>query len=87
VLNRNEDGFGRLVRVDIADRSPVDVSRGWHAGLDWGPAGVACVRSGGRTAPQLTVLDPRTGARTARARGAPAELDAVDLPEPTLVTW
>ncbi len=87
VLNRNEDGFGRLVLVDLADRSPVDVSRGWHAGLDWGPAGVACIRSGGRTAPQLTVLDPRTGARTSRARGAPAELDAVDLPEPTPVSW
>ncbi len=87
VLNRNEDGFGRLVLIDLADRSPIDVSRGWHAGLDWGPAGVACIRSGGRTAPQLTVLDPRTGARTARARGAPAELDAVELPEPTPVTW
>ena len=34
VLNRNEDGFGRLVLVDLADRSQVDVSRGWHAGLE-----------------------------------------------------
>jgi dipeptidyl aminopeptidase/acylaminoacyl peptidase len=87
VLNRNEDGFGRLVLIGLGDRKPVDVSRGWHAGLDWGPGGLACIRSGGRTAPQLTVLDPRTGTRSARARGAPAELDAVDLPEPTPVTW
>jgi dipeptidyl aminopeptidase/acylaminoacyl peptidase len=87
VLNRNEAGFGRLVLIDLDNRSPVDVSRGWHAGLDWGRAGVACIRSGGRTAPQLTVLDPHTGARASRARGAPAELDAVDLPEPTPVTW
>src|SRR5262249_27605736 len=46
-----------------------------------------CIRSGGRTAPQLTVLDPASGARDSRARGAPAELDAVDLPEPAPITW
>jgi dipeptidyl aminopeptidase/acylaminoacyl peptidase len=87
VLNRNEDGFARLVQVPISGAAPVAVSRGWHAGLDWGAGGVACIRSGGRTAPQLTVLDPVTGGREARARGAPAELDAVDLPEPTPVSW
>jgi len=92
-VNRNEHGFGRLVVVTfdddrVAGRSPVvDVSKGWHSGLDWGSAGIACIRSGGRTAPQLTVLDPRTGARDARRRGAPAELDAHDLPEPTPITW
>jgi dipeptidyl aminopeptidase/acylaminoacyl peptidase len=87
VLNRNEDGFARLVQVALRASRPVAVSRGWHAGLDWGAGGVVCIRSGGRTAPQLTVLDPVTGAREARLRGAPAELDAVDLPEPTPVTW
>ena len=30
-------------------------------------AGIACIRSGGRTAPQLTVLDPATGARDVAA--------------------
>jgi dipeptidyl aminopeptidase/acylaminoacyl peptidase len=91
-VNRNEDGFGRLVIVPVASRSIEggvvgDLSRGWHAGLDWGPGGLACVRSGGRTAPQLTVLEPATGDRRVLARGAPGELDAVDLPEPRPVTW
>ena len=86
-LCRNEDGFGRLVVVPLGDGTPTDVSRGWHAGLDWGDHGIACIRSGGRTAPQVTVLEPSTGARLARRRGAPGELDAVDLPEPTPVTW
>ena len=62
VLNRNEHGFGRLVRVALDGSAPVDVSKGWHMGLDWGVHGVACIRSGGRTAPQLTVLDPVSGA-------------------------
>jgi dipeptidyl aminopeptidase/acylaminoacyl peptidase len=87
-LGRNEDGFGRLVVVALDGEGGVtDVSKGWHAGLDWGSAGIACIRSGGRTAPQLTVLDSGTGAREARRRGAPAELDAVDLPEPEPCTW
>jgi dipeptidyl aminopeptidase/acylaminoacyl peptidase len=87
-LTRNEDGFGRLVVVSLdGEPEAVDLSKGWHAGLDWGSAGIACIRSGGRTAPQLTVLDPATGARDARRRGAPAELDAHDLPEPTPITW
>ena len=86
-LNRNEDGFGRLVVVPVEGSNGGDVSRGWHAGLDWGSEGIACVRSGGRTAPQLTVLSPDTGDRRVLARGAPGELDAVDLPEPRPVTW
>jgi dipeptidyl aminopeptidase/acylaminoacyl peptidase len=91
-LTRNEEGFGRLVVVSLTDDgagggAARDLSKGWHTGLDWGRTGIACIRSGGRTAPQLTVLDPATGARDARRRGAPAELDAHDLPEPTPITW
>jgi len=86
-LTRNEDGFGRLVVVGLDGRPATDLSKGWHTGLDWGSGGIACIRSGGRTAPQLTVLDPATGAREARRRGAPAELDAHDLPEPTPISW
>jgi dipeptidyl aminopeptidase/acylaminoacyl peptidase len=86
-LCRNEEGFGRLVVVTLADGSARELSKGWHAGLDWGGGGIACIRSGGRTAPQLTVIDAATGARDARVRGAPAELDAVDLPEPTPISW
>jgi dipeptidyl aminopeptidase/acylaminoacyl peptidase len=87
-LGRNEDGFGRLVVATLdGDEPPADVSRGWHRGLDWGAAGIVCIRSGGRTASQLTVIDPDTGAREARRRGAPAELDAHDLPEPAPLNW
>lgn len=87
-LCRNEDGFGRLVVVTLDERrTTTEISKGWHTGLDWGGAGIACIRSGGRTAPQLTVVDPSTGERDARRRGAPAELDALDLPEPTPTTW
>jgi dipeptidyl aminopeptidase/acylaminoacyl peptidase len=86
-LGRNEDGFGRLVVANVDDGTARELSKGWHAGLDWGAEGIVCVRSGGRTAPQLTVIDPVGGARDVRGRGAPAELDAVDLPEPTPITW
>ncbi len=89
VLNRNETGFGRLVVAATSGGAGAvrDLSRGWHHGLDWGARGIACVRSGGRTAPQVTVLDPAAGARRAVARGAVGELDAADLPEPRPVTW
>ena len=43
-LNRNESGFGRLVIVDL-DGGAREISKGWHHGLDWGPAGIVCVRS------------------------------------------
>ena len=86
-LTRNEDGFGRLVVVSLEESTASDVSKGWHTGLDWGSAGIVCIRSGGRTAPQLVVVEPATGARDVRRRGAPAELDAHDLPEPTPISW
>jgi hypothetical protein len=63
--------FGRLVVVALGGNA-TDVSKGWHTGLDWGSAGIVCIRSGGRTAPQLAVVDPATGARDVRRRGAPA---------------
>jgi dipeptidyl aminopeptidase/acylaminoacyl peptidase len=86
-VNRNESGFGRLVVVSVDGGAVGDVSRGWHRGIDWSMAGIVCMRSGGRTAPQVTVLDPGTRDRRSLARGATAELDAVDLPEPEPVTW
>jgi dipeptidyl aminopeptidase/acylaminoacyl peptidase len=86
-VNRNEAGFGRLVVVDIADGAAREVSRGWHRGIDWHEDGIVCVRSGARTAPRITVLDPITGTRRPVARGAVAELDATDLAEPEPVTW
>jgi dipeptidyl aminopeptidase/acylaminoacyl peptidase len=89
-LCRNEEGFGRLVVVDVGSRGVHERAKGWHHGLDWGDRGIACVRSGGRTPPQVTVLDPAGEGghgRRALARGAPGELDALDLPEPEPVAW
>jgi dipeptidyl aminopeptidase/acylaminoacyl peptidase len=86
-INRNEKGFGRLVVVSADGDDVRGVSKGWHRGLDWGPGGLACVRSGARTAPQVTLLDMDQSTRRAIARGAPGELDAVDIPEPEPVAW
>src|SRR4029079_12215350 len=52
-INRNEDGFGRLGLVSLDGGTSTELSRGWHRGLDWSARGIACLRSGGRTAPQL----------------------------------
>lgn len=56
-LCRNESGFGRLIVVPAGGGPLHKVSKGWHHGLDWGRGGIACVRSGARTPPQVTVLD------------------------------
>ena len=73
-LCRNEDGFARLVVVGL-DGAVTEVARGWHHGIDWGPAGIVAVRSGGRTPPQVTIADPAGGARRVVARGAPAGIE------------
>ena len=87
-VNRNEAGFGRLVAIaNDRDATPVEWSRGWHHALDWGERGIACVRSGARTAPQVTVLGDGGATRRSLARGAPGALDAEELPEPEAVTW
>src|SRR2546428_336110 len=73
-LCRNEGGFGRLVVAPI-DGDARPVGKGWHHYLDWGPAGIAAVRSGGVTPPSVVVADPEVeGARrvlAVRAPGAP----------------
>ncbi len=84
---RNEAGFGRLVSVVVADGSVREEAKGWHVGVDWGPAGIAAVRSGGRTAPQVTVHEPATGGRRVFARGTPGGFETGDRAEPTPVTW
>jgi len=88
---RNEDGFGRLVIAEVAALATGEVrerSKGWHHGLDWGAAGILCVRSGARTVPTVTVLDPDTDRRleVARAPGA-AFADDLEGVEPTPVGW
>jgi dipeptidyl aminopeptidase/acylaminoacyl peptidase len=86
-LNRNEDGFGRLLAVATDDAGSVrELAKGWHHGLDWGPSGIIAVRSGARTPPTVTVVDPATGDRRELARGAPAGIERGAV-EPEAVTW
>ncbi len=84
-LCRNEDGFARLVVVAL-DGTVAEIARGWHHGIDWGPAGIVAVRSGGRTPPQVTITDPAGGARRVVARGAPIGVED-GAREPEIVTW
>jgi dipeptidyl aminopeptidase/acylaminoacyl peptidase len=87
---RNEDGFGRLIvaPVDggVGAPKPRELSRGWHHSLDWGPGGIVCIRSGAKTPPTVTVIDPDGGPRTFLARGAPAGIERAAV-EPEPVTW
>ncbi|HMC81243.1 MAG TPA: S9 family peptidase [Acidimicrobiia bacterium] len=86
-LCRNEGGFGRLVVAPI-DGDARPVGKGWHHYLDWGPAGIAAVRSGGVTPPSVVVADPEVeGARRVLAVGAPGALVAAGPVEPEPVSW
>jgi dipeptidyl aminopeptidase/acylaminoacyl peptidase len=85
-LHRNEGGFARLVVVDLTSGTSREISKGWHAALDWGLAGIACIRSGARTPPQLAVIDPVDGARRIVARGAAEGIEQAGV-EPKLVDW
>jgi len=84
---RNESGFGRLVTA--APGGPTaEWGKGWHHGLDWGPQGLAAVRSGARTPPTVAVYagDPPT--RSAREVAVGADAVASDgFVEPAPVTW
>jgi dipeptidyl aminopeptidase/acylaminoacyl peptidase len=85
---RNEDGFGRLVVAPVGGReATVDVARGWHRTLDWGPTGIAAVRSGARTPPTVVVFDPADGTRREMMRAGEEEVEPDALVEPTPVTW
>jgi len=84
---RNEEGFGRLVIAAPGKRSARELSRGWHRGLDWGPGGIACVRSGAVTPPNVVVLAANGSGRRAVARGPVGGFEATGLVEPRRVTW
>ena len=84
-LCRNEDGFARLVRVMLTGEV-TELTRGWHHGLDWSTAGVVAVRSGARTPPQVTVIDPETATKRVVARGVPAGMEDAAR-EPEVVRW
>jgi dipeptidyl aminopeptidase/acylaminoacyl peptidase len=84
---RNEDGFGRLVIAAPGRRSARELSRGWHRALDWGVGGIACVRSGGVTPPQVVVLAANGSGRRVIARGPVGGFEATGLVEPKAVKW
>jgi dipeptidyl aminopeptidase/acylaminoacyl peptidase len=68
-LCRNEDGFGRLVRVDVASGTAAGMGKGWHRWLDWGADGLLALRSGARTPPTVVRVDPADGERRVVAAG------------------
>jgi dipeptidyl aminopeptidase/acylaminoacyl peptidase len=84
---RNEDGFARLVVSAPGSRSARELSRGWHRSLDWGPGGIACIRSGAVTPPNVVVLAANGSGRRVIARGTPAGFEAAGLVEPKPVKW
>jgi dipeptidyl aminopeptidase/acylaminoacyl peptidase len=88
-LCRNERGFGRLVVASASgEAAPRDIGRGWHHGLDWTDAGLACIRSGARTPPAVVIVDPNEpSSRRSVARGPVAGFEAAGLTEPEPVTW
>jgi len=87
-LNRNEHGFGRLLVVPAdASEGVREIARGWHHFLDWSVAGIAAVRSGARTPPQVVVVQPDGTGRRSLAQGAPGALQAAGPVEPEAVCW
>lgn len=97
---RNEHGFGRLLAAPTpasgVTASPqggpgdagVERGRGWHHGLDWGPRGLAAVRSGARTAPEVVVVDGDPPERSVLDRAAGVGALPVDaFVEPRPVAW
>lgn len=86
VLHRNEDGFGRLVVVEVATGAATPVGRGVHGALSWAGDRVAAMRSGARTPTQIVVYDTTTWARRVVAVGPVLGWDDVALVEPDCVT-
>ncbi len=85
-LCRNEEGFGRLV-VCAPGGEAVGIANGWHHGIDWGSQGIVAVRSGARTAPAVTVVDPGGADRRVVACRTPAGFRAAGIVEPEPICW
>ncbi len=84
---RNEAGFGRLVIGRPGKRSARELAKGWHRHVDWGPGGIAAVRSGARTPAQVVILAADGSARRSVARGPVGGFEAAGPTEPEAVTW
>ena len=81
---RNEDGFARLVA------GAQEWGRGWHHGLDWGPGGLAAVRSGARTPPSVVVVADGSTPPTRKVREVAVGVDELPVEgfvEPRPVSW
>ena len=85
-LNRNEDGFGRLVVVDTATGRTRELGKGVHRWLSWQGGTIAAWRSGGRTPTQLVAYDAATGGRRTLAHGPVAGFEPAQV-EPQPITW
>lgn len=79
-LNRNEAGFGRLLRVDVGTKRVELLRRGVHRSLSWQGGRIAAVRTGGVTPTQITVD------RTVVAVGPVGGFEPA-LVEPEPVAW
>jgi dipeptidyl aminopeptidase/acylaminoacyl peptidase len=86
-VGRNQDGFGALVVVGSEGASARPVSSGWHQGLDWGSAGLVCVRSAPRAAPAVTVNPSDRSPGRTLAVGAVAGFEHAATVEPEAVAW
>ncbi len=92
VVSRNEEGFGRLVVIDLATAEVVTVGRGVFTGLSWQADRLVAVRSGAATPDQLVAYDLGAASdthlpRLTLARGPVAGFEAAGLIEPSPVTW
>jgi dipeptidyl aminopeptidase/acylaminoacyl peptidase len=88
VFCRNEEGFGRLCLLDVANAKVDDLDRGVYGGLSWSGSRIAGIRSGARTPTQVVTLDPAIpGQRQTVLRGPVAGFEAAGLVEPEPVVW
>ena len=84
---RNEAGFARLVRRDLASGRETTLGRGWHHRVDWRGETILAVRSGGVTPTQLVAVDPGGGGRVPLVRGPRLGVEGPWLVEPEPVEW
>jgi dipeptidyl aminopeptidase/acylaminoacyl peptidase len=100
---RNEEGFGRLVLIDLDTTEVVTLGRGVFTGLSWQGTRLVTIRSGATTPDQVVTYDVGAPALSAEAgdggpprvvlprrtlaRGPVAGFEAAGLTEPLSVSW
>lgn len=85
VVDRNEGGFGRLVRWEPGGAAS-DVAKAVHGGLSWRGERIVAVRTGGRTPTQVVSYDAAGPSRRATLAVGPVA-GLADGPEPEVVRW